>query len=85
MEEELKENHLLMVINFENNSQNECQRQSLLISRKILKYKGRKSIKYQLQNSKQNKNLSITQITKISGRVRTTIYTILKDELNYIT
>jgi hypothetical protein len=30
------------------------------------------------------KNLSITQIGKITGRARTTIYKILKEELNYI-
>ena len=38
----------------------------------------------QVQDLKENKNLSITQIAKITGRARTTIYRILKEELNYI-
>jgi predicted DNA-binding transcriptional regulator AlpA len=33
---------------------------------------------------KENKNLSITQIAKITGRARTTIYKVLKEKLNYI-
>ena len=33
---------------------------------------------------KETKNLSITQIVKITGRARTTVYKILKEELNYI-
>ena len=33
---------------------------------------------------KENKNLSITEISKITGRARNTIYKILKEELNYI-
>lgn len=33
---------------------------------------------------KETKNLSITQVAKITGRARSTIYKILKEELNYI-
>jgi DNA invertase Pin-like site-specific DNA recombinase len=33
---------------------------------------------------KENKNLSITEIAKLTGRGRTTIYKVLKEELNYI-
>ena len=33
---------------------------------------------------KENKNLSITEISKITGRARNTIYKILKQELNYV-
>ena len=33
---------------------------------------------------KENKNLSITEIAKVTGRGRTTIYKVLKNELNYI-
>jgi predicted DNA-binding transcriptional regulator AlpA len=33
---------------------------------------------------KENKNLSITEIAKVTGRGRTTIYKVLKEELNYI-
>ena len=38
----------------------------------------------QVQDLKENKNLSITEISKITGRARNTIYKILKQELNYI-
>jgi predicted DNA-binding transcriptional regulator AlpA len=38
----------------------------------------------QVQDLKENKNLSITEISKITGRARNTIYKILKEELNYI-
>ena len=38
----------------------------------------------QVQDLKENKNLSITEISKITGRTRNTIYKILKEELNYI-
>jgi len=33
---------------------------------------------------KETKNLSITQIAKITGRARSTISKILKEELNYV-
>ena len=33
---------------------------------------------------KETKNLSITQIAKVTGRARSTIYKVLKEELNYI-
>jgi len=33
---------------------------------------------------KETKHLSITQVAKITGRARSTIYKILKEELNYI-
>ena len=38
----------------------------------------------QVQYLKENKNLSITEISKITGRARNTIYKVLKNELNYI-
>ena len=43
-----------------------------------------KKLIYQVQNLKENKNLSIIKISKIIGRTRNTIYKILKEELNYI-
>lgn len=38
----------------------------------------------QVQDLKENKNLSITQIAKITGKGRNTIYKVLKEELNYV-
>ena len=44
----------------------------------------RVSSKSQVQDLKENKKLSITEIAKITGRGRNTIYKVLKKELNYI-
>jgi len=38
----------------------------------------------QVQDLKENKSLSITQIAKITGKGRNMIYKVLKEELNYI-
>ncbi len=38
----------------------------------------------QVQDLKENNNLSITQIAKVTGRGRNTIYKVLKEKLNYI-
>ena len=38
----------------------------------------------QIQDLKENKNLSITEIAKLIGRGRTTIYKVLKEKLNYV-
>ena len=43
-----------------------------------------KKLVSQVQDLKENKNLSITKIAKLTGRGRTTIYKVLKEELNYI-
>jgi hypothetical protein len=38
----------------------------------------------EVQNLKEKKNLSITQIVEITGQERSIIYKILKEELNYV-
>ena len=38
----------------------------------------------QVQDLKENKNLSITQINKVTNRGQNTIYKVLKEKLNYI-
>lgn len=63
--------------------------QGIQAAKKNGKYFGRKTVIdkkliSQVQDLKENKNLSITEITKITGRARTTIYKVLKNELNYI-
>lgn len=37
-----------------------------------------------MKNLKENKNLSVTEIAKVLGISRPTIYKILKQELNYV-
>ena len=81
--------NLAAIATFENDRRKERQRQGIKAAKKAGKYFGRKTVINkklidQVQDLKENKNLSITQIAKITGRARTTVYKILKEELNYI-
>jgi len=81
--------NLAAIATFENERRKERQRQGIQAAKKNGKYFGRKTVIdkkliYQVQDLKENKNLSITEISKITGRARNTIYKILKEELNYI-
>ena len=74
---------------FENERRKNPQRQRIQAAKKNGKYFGRKTVINkklisQVQDLKENKNLSITEISKITGRARNTIYKILKEELNYV-
>ena len=80
--------NLAAIATFENERRKERQRQGIQAAKKNGKYFGRKTVIdkkliSQVQNLKENKNLSITEISKITGRARNTIYKILKKELNY--
>ena len=81
--------NLAAIATFENERRKERQRQGIQAAKKNGKYLGRKTVIdkkliSQVQDLKENKNLSITEISKITGRARNTIYKILKNELNYI-
>ena len=81
--------NLAAIATFENERRKERQRQGIQAAKKNGKYLGRrtvidKKLIYQVQDLKENKNLSITEIAKVTGRGRTTIYKVLKEELNYI-
>ena len=81
--------NLAAIATFENERRKERQRQGIQAAKKNGKYLGRrtvidKKLISQVQDLKENKNLSITEIAKITGRGRTTIYKVLKEELNYI-
>ena len=77
------------IATFENDRRKERQRQGIQAAKKNGKYLGRrtvidKKLIDQVKYLKKTKNLSITQVDKITGRARSTIYKILKEELNYI-
>ena len=77
------------IAEFENNRRKERQKQGIRAAQKEGKYTGRKSIINQtliqkVKNLKENKNLSVTEIAKVLGISRPTIYKILKQELNYV-
>ena len=81
--------NLAAIATFENERRKERQKQGIQAAKKNGKYLGRrtvitKKLISQVQDLKENKNLSITEISKITGRARTTIYKVLKNELNYI-
>ena len=81
--------NLVASATFENERRKERQRQGIQAAKKNGKYFGRKTVIdkkliSQVQDLKENKNLSITEISKITGRARNTIYNVLKEELNYI-
>lgn len=81
--------NLAAIATFENERRKDRQRQGIQTAKKNGKYFGRKTVIdkkliSQVQDLKENKNLSITEISKITGRARNTIYKILKEELNYI-
>ena len=77
------------IAEFENNRRKERQQQGIRAAQQQGKYTGRKSIINQtliqkVKNLKENKNLSVTEIAKVLGISRPTIYKILKQELNYV-
>ena len=77
------------IAEFENNRRKERQKQGIRAAQKKGKYQGRKTIINQtliqkVRNLKENKNLSVTEISKVLGISRPTIYKILKEELNYV-
>lgn len=81
--------NLAAIATFENERRKERQKQGIQAAKKNGKYLGRrtvidKKLISQVQDLKENKNLSITEIAKVTGRGRTTIYKVLKKELNYI-
>ena len=81
--------NLAAIGTFENERRKERQRQGIQAAKKNGKYLGRKTVITkkliaQVQDLKENKKLSITEIAKITGRGRNTIYKVLKKELNYI-
>jgi DNA invertase Pin-like site-specific DNA recombinase len=81
--------NLAAIATFEHERRKERQRHGIQAAKKNGKYLGRrtvidKKLIFQVQDLKENKNLSITEIAKVTGRGRTTIYKVLKDELNYV-
>jgi DNA invertase Pin-like site-specific DNA recombinase len=81
--------NLAAIATFENERRKERQKQGIQAAKKNGKYLGRKTVVTkkliaEVQDLKENKKLSITQIAKVTGKGRNTIYKILKEKLNYI-
>jgi DNA invertase Pin-like site-specific DNA recombinase len=81
--------NLAAIATFENERRRERQRQGIKAAKASGKYLGRKTVINkklidEVKYLKETKNLSITQIAKLTGRGRTTIYKVLKEKLNYV-
>nr|QYB19075.1 putative serine recombinase [Climaconeis cf. scalaris] len=81
--------NMVTIATFENKRRKDRQRQGIAAAKKAGKYDGRKTVIAkklidQVQDLKETKNLSITQIAKITGKGRNTIYKVLKKKLNYV-
>lgn len=77
------------IAEFENNRRKERQKQGIRAAQREGKYQGRKTIINQtliqkVKDLKENKNLSVTEIAKVIGVSRPTIYKVLKNELGYV-
>ena len=80
---------LSSIAEFENNRRKERQIQGISAAKKAGKYRGRKTVIddkliAEVKHLKQQKMLSVTQIVKITGRSRNTIYKVLKEHLGYV-
>ena len=96
IDQELQENDLLLVTKIDRCSRNTLEflkLQERLFKKSVrfialdLPYSNDMAVNKliaEVQDLKEKKNLSITQIAKVTGRGRTTIYKILKEELNYV-
>lgn len=80
---------LSSIAEFETNRRKERQMQGISAAKKAGKYRGRKTVIddkliAEVKHLKQQKMLSVTQIVKITGRSRNTIYKVLKEHLGYV-
>ena len=80
---------LSSIAEFETNRRKERQMQGISAAKKAGRYRGRKTVGddkliSEVKHLKQQKMLSVTQIVKITGRSRNTIYKVLKEHLGYV-
>ncbi len=76
------------IAEFENNRRKERQREGIQAAQKEGKYLGRKSVITKglickIEDLKERKGLSVTEIARVTKLSRTTIYKVLKNHLNY--
>jgi DNA invertase Pin-like site-specific DNA recombinase len=74
---------------FENNRRKERQKQGIRAAQKKGKYQGRKTVInktliQKVKHLKETKNLSVVDISKLTGVSSPTIYKVLKDHLGYV-
>jgi len=80
---------LSSIAEFENNRRKERQKKGIRAAQKEGKYQGRKTIIdktliQKVEYLKERKNLSVTDISKLTGVSTPTIYKVLKEHLGYV-
>ena len=80
---------LSSIAEFEYNRRRERQMEGIKVAKSLGKYRGRKTVIdekliSEVKYLKQQKMLSVTQIVKITGKSRNTIYKVLKEHLGYV-
>ena len=80
---------LSAIAEFENNRRKERQKQGIRAAQKKGKYQGRKTVInkaliQKVKHLKETKNLSVTDISKLTGVSCPTIYKVLKEHLGYV-
>lgn len=74
---------------FENNRRKDRQKQGIRVAQKKEKYQGRKiviskTLIQKVKHLKETKNLSVTNISKLTGVNCPIIYKVLKEHLDYV-
>jgi DNA invertase Pin-like site-specific DNA recombinase len=77
------------IAEFENNRRKERQKEGIRAAQKEGKYQGRKTVINQtliqkVKDFKEKKKLSVTEIARVIGISRPTIYKVLKEHLGYV-
>jgi len=77
------------IAEFENNRRKERQKQGIRVAQQEGKYAGRKTLITKtlinkVKDLKENSNLSVTEISRVIGITRPTIYKVLKEHLGYV-
>ena len=80
---------LSAIAEFENNRRKERQKQGIRAAQKKGKYRGRKTVInktliQKVKDLKERKNLSVTDISKLTGVSSPTVYKVLKEHLGYV-
>lgn len=81
--------NLAAIATFETQRRKERQKAGILAAKKAGKYKGRKTVIHpkliqKVKYHKETNNLSVTEIAKLTGTSKATIYKVLKNELGYV-
>ena len=81
--------NLSAIATFENDRRRAHQREGIAAAKKAGKYRGRKTVINpkliaKVKDLKETKNLSVTEIARLTEKSRATIYKVLKEHLGFV-